>query len=377
MDVSSETIHSLLPAFLVVTLGASPAALGVIEGLAEATASIAKVFSGALSDWLRQRKLLTVVGYGLSALSKPLFPLASSVDLVLIARLVDRIGKGIRGAPRDALIGLLAPAHVRGAAYGLRQSLDTVGAFVGPLLAVVLLQFVTADIRQVFWVSVIPAALAVITLIVGVKEPTTPPPSHTPENVTGRWQFTELGRAYWQLVAIATVVTLARFSEAFLLLRAQQAGIAIAFVPFVLIVMNVVYSLSSYPAGAISDRGDRLPMLAVGFGTLIVADLILGTASSPTMILVGVGVWGLHMGLTQGLLASLIADTTAADRRGTAFGVFYLITGVATLAASVLAGLLWERFGATATFLTGALLVGVGLLWLVVWMFSSSVREEK
>ena len=365
MDTSSELIHSLLPVFLVSVLGASAFSVGLIEGLAEATAAITKVFSGTLSDYLGKRKLLAVIGYGLAAVSKPLFPLAGSVAWIFAARFIDRIGKGIRGAPRDALIGELAPSHLRGACYGLRQSLDTVGAFAGPLLAVTFMVLLANDIQAVFWIAVIPAFISVVILIFAVKEPVTARPvgeAHSPIRVK---DLRQIGAAYWWLVIIGAVLAVARFSEAFLVLRAENVGLAIALVPIVFIVMNVVYALSAYPAGTLSDRMDRRIILAAGFAVLIVADAVLALATGIWMVMAGTVLWGLHMGLTQGLLAAMVADTTPARIRGTAFGIFNLVTGVALLGGNLVAGLLWDHYGPSSTFFAGAGITAIALVGLV------------
>ena len=353
MDISSEMIHSLLPLFLVTALGASALMIGLIEGLAEATAMIVKVFSGVLSDWFGRRKGLALLGYGLGAITKPLFAMAPSVGLVLTARLLDRVGKGIRGAPRDALVADIAPPEVRGAAFGLRQSLDTVGAFAGPLLAVGLMLLWANDFQAVFWVAVIPGAMAVALLAFGVQEPPQKPGTIR-QNPIRRANLARLPAAYWQVVGIGAVFTLARFSEAFLVLRAQQSGIPLAIVPLVMVAMNAVYAVSAYPFGRLSDRVSHKALLVWGLVLLIVADVILASSSHWAVILVGVSVWGLHMGMTQGLLAVMVADTAAADLRGTAYGFFNLISGLALLLASLVAGLLWNGFGAPATFLAGA-----------------------
>ncbi|MDD3371923.1 MAG: MFS transporter, partial [Alphaproteobacteria bacterium] len=292
MDVSSELIHSLLPIFVVTTLGASTVTLGFLEGFAEATASISKMFSGALSDWLGKRKALAVIGYGLSALTKPIFPLAQSMDWVFTARMLDRVGKGIRGAPRDALIGDITPPALRGEAYGLRQSLDTVGAFVGPGLAIGLMLALAGDVRAACWVSVIPAVLCVLLLILGVEEPDRPKAEKKSKFPISRAELAKLGKAYWVVVAIGGVLTLARFSEAFLILRAQDAGLSAAWAPIVLVVMSAVYSLAAYPAGILSDRMDRRCILLMGIGVLILADLILAFAPDSTGVMIGVGLWG-------------------------------------------------------------------------------------
>jgi len=354
MDVSSELIHSLLPVFLVTSLGASAFAVGMIEGIAESTALIVKVFSGAISDYVGKRKFLAVIGYGLGAVSKPLFALAGSVDWVLAARFTDRIGKGIRGAPRDALVADLAPPEIRGAAFGLRQSLDTVGAFLGPLFAIGLMLAWDGDFRTVFWFAVIPGFLAVALLIFGVEEPDTRAAARGATSPIQREALSELSSAYWFVVVAGAIFSLARFSEAFLLLRAQQQGLPDSFAPLVLVVMNVVYALSAYPVGRLADRISHRALLGAGLATLIVADLVLARASGLPAVALGVALWGLHMGITQGLLATMVADTAPAQLRGTAFGFFNLASGIAMLVASALAGLLWDNLGAAATFYAGA-----------------------
>lgn len=365
MDISSEMIHSLLPLFMVTVLGTSAFTVGLIEGLAESTALIVKVFSGSLSDYLGKRKGLAVLGYALGALTKPLFAMAPGVGLVLAARFLDRVGKGIRGAPRDALVADLAPPALRGAAFGLRQSLDTVGAFTGPLLAVGLMLLWANDFRAVFWVAVVPGALAVALLLLGVKEPERPAGA-VRVNPIRQDNLRRLGTAYWRVVAIGAVFSLARFSEAFLVLRAQQSGVALALVPLVMVAMNLVYATSAYPFGKLSDRMSHTTLLALGLGVLMAADLVLASGQHWSTVLAGVGLWGLHMGMTQGLLAAMVADTAPPDLRGTAYGFFNLVSGVALLVASGLAGWLWDTFGAPATFVTGAGLAALTLLGLLV-----------
>jgi MFS family permease len=355
MDVSSEMIHSLLPVFLVASLGASATVVGLIEGAAEATALIVKVFSGALSDYWGRRKPLAVLGYGLGAISKPLFALAPGAGFVFAARLIDRIGKGIRGAPRDALVADLAPAQSRGASFGLRQALDTVGAFLGPLAAMALMLAWADDFRAVFLVAVVPGFAAVALLAFGVHEPELARDGK-PVSPIRREALRTLPRGYWWVVAIGAVFALARFSEAFLVLRAQQGGLALALVPLVLIAMNAVYSLSAYPFGRLADRIDHRRLLAGGLVVLVAADIVLAASNHWAWVWLGVSLWGLHMGMTQGLLATMVADTAPPALRGTAFGFFNLVSGVAMLVASVVAGLLWDHFGASVTFLAGAAL---------------------
>jgi MFS family permease len=360
MDLSSEMVHSLLPLFLVGTLGASVFAVGLIEGVAEATALVTKVFSGTLSDRLGRRKGLALLGYTLGALSKPAFALATGVGAVVGARFIDRVGKGIRGAPRDALVADLAPPTMRGAAFGLRQALDTVGAVAGPLLAAGLMWWWAGDFRAVFWVAVVPGLGAVALLWWGVAEPARPPGA-PPRNPIDKAALRRLGPAYRAVVVLGAVFTLARFSEAFLVLRAQQSGMAVAWVPLVMAVMSGVYALTAYPFGKLADRVSHRRLLAWGLLVLIAADLVLALATHWSIVLLGVALWGMHMGLTQGLLAAMVADTAPAELRGTAFGVFNLVSGVAMLLASALAGLLWTRLGASATFAAGAALCVLAL----------------
>jgi len=353
MDISSEMIHSLLPLFLVGTLGVSVLAVGVIEGVAESTALMSKVFSGALSDYLGRRKGLAVLGYAMGALTKPVFALADGVGAVVTARFVDRVGKGIRGAPRDALLADITPPSIRGAAFGLRQSLDTVGAFAGPLLATGLMLAWANDFRAVFWVAAIPGLLAVLLLLVGIHEPGPKRPRRA-VNPVRREALARLSGRYWWVVGVGAVFTLARFSEAFLVLRASQVGIAVAWVPLVMVAMNLVYAATAYPFGKLSDAVDHRTLLAAGLVVLIASDLVLALGSHWAALGAGVALWGVHMGMTQGLLAAMVADTAPQDLRGTAYGLFNLVSGIAMLVSSVIAGLLWDTLGSAFTFYVGA-----------------------
>lgn len=366
MDISSEMIHSLLPVFLVSVLGLSTVAVGLIEGIAESTAAITKIFAGVASDWIGKRKPLVLLGYGMAALTKPLFPLATGAATVFTARFLDRIGKGIRGAPRDALVADLTPERMRGAAYGVRQSMDTIGAFAGPALAMALMALSGDNFRFVFWIAVLPAVISVGFVVFGVQEPDTHAAGANRRFPLQREEVSRLGFMFVLVVTFAAILTLARFSEAFLLLRAAGVGLPAAYVPAVLIVMNVVYSASAYPFGHLSDRVDRRLLLAAGIGFLIAADLVLAAANAVWLVLAGSMLWGLHMGATQGLLTTIVAATAPADLRATAFGIFNLVTGGALLAASVFAGFLWEAYGPAVTFLAGAVFSTVALIGLVV-----------
>ena len=365
MDISSEIVHALLPIYMATVLGATALQVGLIEGIAEATAAITKVFSGAISDRFGKRKLLAVMGYGLGALTKPVFPLATGMGWLVGARFVDRVGKGIRGAPRDALVADVTPPELRGAAYGLRQTLDTIGAFTGPLLAMALMWWTANNYQRVFWFAVLPAFIAVAILVVFVKEPERAPvaaaaqPRRFPLQ---RAEMARLGGAYWWVVAVGVVMTLARFSEAFLVLRAVDAGLPAMWAPLVLVVMGVAYALSAYPAGALSDRLPRHQVLAAGMVLLVLADLALAFLPGLWGLALGAGLWGLHMGCTQGLLNAMVADTVPADLRGTAFGVFHLVSGIALLLASLIAGALWDSLGHQGTFMAGAVFAGLATL---------------
>ncbi|HUX89722.1 MAG TPA: MFS transporter [Gallionellaceae bacterium] len=366
MDVSSEMIHSLLPVFMVSVLGVSMVTVGFIEGIAEATAAILKVFSGTLSDYLGKRKMLMVLGYGLAALTKPVFPLVNSIGWVFTARFMDRIGKGIRGAPRDALIADITQPSLRGAAYGLRQALDSVGALLGPLLAVAFMMLFADNIRAVMWVAVIPAFISVALLIVYVREPEGAAPAGAARAPLTLADAKRLPLRYWMVVLVGAVFTLARFSEAFLVLRAQDIGLQLAYIPVVMVVMNIFYAGAAYPAGAASDRFSARTLLFVGLALLVAADFLLALVSSVPGVFAGASLWGLHMAFTQGLLSKLVADTAPADLRGTGFGIFNLVSGGALLLASVIAGSLWSLFGPSFTFLAGAGFAAIAACGLLV-----------
>ena len=377
MDISSELIHSLLPIFMATGLGASMVTIGVIEGVAEATAAITKVFSGALSDFLRKRKFLMVLGYALAAFTKPIFPLANSIGWVFGARFVDRVGKGIRAAPRDALVADITPPESRGAAYGLRQALDSVGAFLGPLLAVIFMAWFANNIREVMWIAVLPAFIAVALLVVYVREPEHDTKRRAVRAPLALVDIKRLPLRYWLVVLLGAVFTLARFSEAFLVLRAQDVGLAIGYVPVVMIIMNVFYAVFAYPAGAAADRLSPRTLLLVGLMLLIAADLLLAAAAAPLMTFFGAALWGLHMALTQGLLSKLVADTSPGELRGTAFGVFNLVSGVALLLASVIAGELWSSYGPSATFMAGAAFAAVAALGLLAYRSNPRTARQE
>jgi len=362
MDLSSEIYHALLPAFITVALGLPALALGAIDGVAEATASFAKLASGRLSDRSRKRKPWVLLGYGLAALSKPLFPIAQGAVELMGARFADRVGKGIRGAPRDAIIADETPPEIRGRAFGLRQALDTVGALIAPLAAVGLMILFMEDIRAVFWIAVIPAALSFLLALIAVKEPVTNLAAATFQPLFRG--FRELDKPVRRLLAVALLFSLARFSEGFLILRALDVGVSAVLSPLALVVFNLGFLALAYPAGALSDRMSPRSILMAGMGVLVAADLILAQEIGVAGLIVGILLWGAHMALTQGVFARMIADIAPDHLRATSFGAFYFVSGIGTLLASLAAGFIWDRDGAATTFIAGAGAAAVALAML-------------
>jgi MFS family permease len=373
MGMSSAMIYGLLPVFLVTILGASMASVGVIEGLAEATTSLMKIFSGVISDWIGRRKPLVLLGYGLSAINKVLFPLADTAFTVLIARVADRVGKGIRDAPRDALLTDVTPSGIRGSGFGLRLALYTIGAVVGPLAAIGLMTLSGDDFRLVFWVALIPAFISVGILHVGIKEP---PNQHSADDwrlPIRRADLARLAAPFWWAIVIASLFALARFSQAFLVLKAHDIGVDAAFVPMMLVLMHVIYSAAAYPFGVLSDYIDRRLQLVIGGVILISADLVLANASTVWVTSLGAILWGLQMGVTQGLLSAVIADAAPENLRGTAFGIYDLAVGIATFIASAGAGTVWMLGGPMATFSIGAALAAATVFMLLLRPISRTV----
>lgn len=377
MDLSSELIHSVLPLFLVGTLGAGALAVGLIEGVAEATSQIVKVFSGAVSDYFGRRKAMLLAGYGLAAATKPLFPLAGTADLVMLARVLDRVGKGIRGAPRDALIADVTPPEMRGASYGLRQAMDTIGALLGPALAVVLLVGMHLELRTTMWFAVIPAVLCVLVIVALVREPTHIQPERRVRSPIHPAELRRFTPAYWWVVGVGLVLSLARFSEAFLILRGQQCGLALGWTPIVMVVMSATYAASAYPAGRWSDHVPRATMLAISLLPLLGAEAALAAGAHIGVLMVGVALWGIHLGFSQGVVSALVADVTPRELRGTAFGVFNLTSGLALLAANAVAGWIWQRHGAAATFTVGAIVAAIAFVGVVAGRHTITPRASQ
>ncbi|MCY7271424.1 MAG: MFS transporter [Sphingomonas bacterium] len=363
MDLSSEIYHALLPAFLTITLGLPVAAMGALDGISEATANMAKLVSGKLSDHQQKRKPWVLLGYGMAALSKPLFPLATGAIPVLGARFIDRIGKGIRGAPRDAMIADETPPEIRGAAFGLRQSLDTVGAFLAPLVAVGLMIALAGDIRLVFWIAVIPAMLSFLFAWVMLRETG----GGTAIATKLKWGgFRDLEPEVRRLIGVGFLFGLARFSESFLILKAMDVGLSASLSPLVLSLFSLSYLLLAFPAGQWSDRISPRTILIAGIAVLVAADLWLAQATSLWMVGVGVILWGAHMALTQGIFSRMIADAAAPERRATSFGAFFFASGIAALLASLGAGLMWDRSGPASVFTAGAVIAAVAGAMLIL-----------
>ncbi|EIJ32925.1 MFS transporter [Thiothrix nivea] len=366
MDMSSEFIHAVLPVYLTTTLGLSVLAVGIVEGIAEATASIMKVFSGVISDRFRKRKALVLTGYGLAALTKPVFPLANTALEVVTARFVDRIGKGIRGAPRDALMADVTPPALLNTAYGIRQSLDTVGAFAGPLLAMLMLYWYSHDLRLVMWVAVIPALACVGLILWGVREPDGIGEGNSKPRLHWR-DARKLPFTYWLLLVLTGVVTLARMTDALLVLRAQENGLQLVWIPLVLVVYSAVYAVSVWPVGVLAERIGQRGLLLVGMACLAISQWSLAEAATTgALFWLGISLWGLHMGLTQGLLAARVAQLAPGELRGTSFGLFHLTIGVMQLLAGVGFGWLWVAFSAGTAFQVAAVvsLASLPLLWM-------------
>jgi MFS family permease len=362
MDLSSEIYHALLPAFITIVLGLPATALGAIDGVAEATANFAKLFSGRLSDRSLRRKPWVMAGYGLAALSKPLFPLATSAPAVLIARFADRIGKGIRGAPRDAMLADETPAEIRGRAFGLRQTLDTIGALLAPLVAIGLMAWLASNIRAVFWIAIIPAAISFLLAWLALREPEQHlAPLKKSPFFAG---FKELDKDTKRLLQVGFLFTLARFSEAFLILKGIDIGLSEAMSPLTLAIFNLAYVALAYPAGALSDRLKPRSILMVGIVVLIAGNVVLAETGGFAGLVVGTILWGAHMALTQGIFARMVADSAPDELRATSFGAFYFVTGAGGLFASLGAGWLWDRQGSSATFLTSAAVAAAALAML-------------
>ena len=369
MDLSSEIYHALLPAFITMVLGLPATALGAIDGIAEATANFAKLLSGRLSDRSLKRKPWVMAGYGLAALSKLLFPLAASASAVMVARFADRIGKGIRGSPRDAIVADETPPEIRGRAFGLRQALDTVGALLAPLVAIGLMAWLASDIRAVFWIAVIPAGISFLLAWLALREPEQQlAPLKKSPFFAG---FKEVDKKTKRLLQVGFLSTLARFSEGFLILKGIDIGLSEAMSPLTLAIFNLAYVALAYPAGALSDRMHPKALLIAGMAVLVVGDLVLAKADSFGLLVVGTTLWGAHMALTQGIFARLIADSAPEHLRATSFGAFWFVTGIGTLVASLGAGWLWDREGASATFITSAIIAAVALAML------SLLKEER
>ena len=352
MDLSSEIYHALLPAFITIALGLPATALGAIDGIAEATANFSKLFSGRFSDRSLKRKPWVMAGYGIAAVSKPLFPLAASAPAVMTARFFDRIGKGIRGAPRDAMLADESPPEIRGRAFGLRQTLDTIGALAAPLVAIGLMALFAGNIRSVFWIAIIPAAISFLLAALALREPEQhlAPLKRSPFFAG----FRDLNKDTKRLLQVGFLFTLARFSESFLILKGIEVGLSGALSPLTLAMFNLAFVVLAYPAGALSDKMSPRAIIMVGIIVLIAGNLIFATTSGFSGLTLGAILWGAHMAMTQGIFSRMIADSAPEHLRATSFGAFWFVTGFATILASLGAGWLWDREGSSAVFLMSA-----------------------
>lgn len=363
-DISSEMILAVLPVYLGTVMGVSMATIGLIEGIAEATAAVMRVFAGAIGDRLGRYKAIVVFGYGLSALSKIVFPFAGSPAPIFAARIIDRVGKGLRTSPRDAMIARATHPSILGRAFGIRQSLDTLGAVFGPLLAIVILGVTHNDFQLLFWIAVAPGVLAVIVLTRAAEEPNggATPLQRIPLT---RADLARLGFAFWWIAAGAAFLTFGRGAKAFLVLRTEDVGVPLWLVPIAFVIMNTVYAATAYPVGGLSDRIDRRRLLAAGIVVLILSDVVLAMASGPWVGLLGVVLWGLHFGMTQGVLATLVVDSAPEPLRGTAFGAFSLLSGFALVASGALGGMVWDAWGPSTLFwlATGAATLSLATAW--------------
>jgi MFS family permease len=367
-DVASDMTYPLLPLFLATTLGASATAVGAIEGAAESTAALLKLASGWLSDRVSRRKPLVLAGYGIASLIRPLIGLAQSVTQVLGIRVTDRIGKGIRTAPRDALVADSVDPAIRGRAFGFHRAADHAGAVIGPLLAFALLRWGGLEVRQIFLLTAIPGALAVLALLVGVREV----PREMPEASRKLDLRAPLGRRFWSFLAVLLVFTLGNSTDAFLLLRARDLGIDAALIPILWALLHVVKSLSSTPGGALSDRIGRKPLLVAGWILYAAVYFALARADAAWQAWALFAVYGIYFGLTEGVEKALVADLVPEDRRGAAFGWYNLALGIAALPASLIFGTIWDRAGAPAAFGFGAAMALAAAIGIA---FVAPVRE--
>jgi MFS family permease len=364
--ISSAMIYGLLPVFLVKVLGVNVASVGLIEGMAESANSLIKIVSGTASDRIGRRMPLVIFGYTLSAVVKTLFPLAGAASTVLAARVLDRLGKGIRDAPRDAFLTDMTAPGLRGTSFGLRLALAIAGFVFGPFFAVGLMRLSGDDFRLVFWIALIPAFLSIIVLILAVKEM---PFNHQPGGRGLRFQRGDLNAlpvAFWWAIVIASLLSLARFSPAFLVLKAHATGVDAAYVPMILGLMYFVYSVTAYPFGVLADRFDRRLQLGIGTLILVGADAVLAHAQTIWGAAFGAALWGLQMGVTQPVIGAIVADAAPERLRGAAFGIYDLTIGLAAFAASSGAGILWSISGpGTAFGVSASIASGVALMLLL------------
>jgi MFS family permease len=349
-DVSSEMIYPLLPVFLTSVLGASAGFIGAIEGAAESVAALLKLASGWWSDRVKRRKGFVVFGYALASVVRPLVAIAQSATQVLAIRVTDRVGKGVRNSPRDALIADSVPPTMRGRAFGVRSAADNAGALLGPLIAFALLTWFGLSLRSVFWWSAVPAGLAIVVAIVGVRDVA----KREGQSSKKSELRSGMGGRFWAFLAIVFVFTLGNSTDAFLLLRARDLGVPIAMAPILWAVLNAVKSVSNIPGGALSDRIGRRPLLIAGWAVYALVYYLFARATHAWQAWALFAGYGIFFGLTEGAELALVADVAPHDRRGAAFGWYYLAIGIGALPASLIFGAVWDRFGAGRAFDLGA-----------------------
>ena len=370
-DASSEMIYPLLPVFLTTVLGASAGSLGVIEGAAETTSALLKLASGWWSDRVRRRKPLIALGYGLASAARPLVAIAQTTSQVLAIRLVDRVGKGIRGAPRDALIADSVDWSIRGKAFGIQRTSDHAGAVLGPLIAFAVLNWWHTPLRTVFWLAAIPGAIAVAIAVFVVREERVHEAHHGPKIDPA----VPLPRTFWGALGAITLFTLGNSTDAFLLLRATQLGVPVAMTPFLWAMLHVVKSSTSTPGGILSDRIGRKPAVVGGWMIYAVVYLLFARATESWHAWALFAAYGLYFGLAEGPERALVADIVPGGKRGTAYGWYNLSIGIAALPASIIFGLIWDRAGSAAAFTFGACLAGLAAIALAAVPVSSSERR--
>lgn len=357
MKISSVIVFTLSPLFMTQVLGASIFAVGILEGILEVITLLARIFSGIISDYIHKRKSIIVVGYIFALISRPFLALATRMEDVFLGRAFDRIGNGLDATPRDALVGDLAPPQIKGACYGLRESLSRAGSFAGALLVMALLWLTEGNFSLVFWIGSIPTVLALMVLVIFVKDSPNQQAQH--KKPTHKFKLKDLKKLplpFWLILLLSGLFMLSNFSGAFLILRAEQTGLDLHLTSLVMIIQNLATAGTAYPVGYLSDKMGRRSMMGVGIVLIVCSDLLLAWGGSLYTILGGVLLWGAEIGITQSILAVFLADTCPQDLRGTGFGLFHFINGCCLLLANVFAGWIWHDVNPSAMFLASAVM---------------------